>query len=64
MHHRPPGVIWVRIEQQEASFLITVTQNANVTRRTEVSRPFADVDGAVDAVRDFLVRFKRRPETE
>ena len=55
---RPRGVCLVRIEAQAASVLITVIQNPDIeSRHTEVTSSFSEVDRAVDAVREFLVRF-------
>jgi hypothetical protein len=56
------AVCVVRAEQQDTGLLITLVINADIHH---VSREqllhFADIDAALDAIRDFLVQFADSP---
>jgi hypothetical protein len=52
------GVCLVRVQRQAASLLITVIETPDISGRCgETTTSFSDVDSAVDAVKEFIVRF-------
>jgi hypothetical protein len=60
MAKRPPrtGVCVIRVEAQEASFLITVRRNSDIGGRSvEAKTTYSQVEPALAQVRRFLERF-------
>lgn len=64
MRYRPPrtGLCIIRLECEGARVLVSVRLSADITERSgERQYRFADIDQALQVVRDFMTSFVQRP---